>query len=221
MRPYVHARTGILTSEVSAGRAGRAAEGRKERRRRGRWKGDDAGTRQRQVAALLWLPAAAESARARRGASDGQGENERFLEGRGPGRPRGPAQPVGRLESERAGWGGRKGRVVRPKNDQRAAAPFHPHRYRFFQLSVQPRAERQTITGGRRRGCGRRKLAAAAMKNACAFFAFGPPLPRVSGGPTPIAEGKKKGSTATQDGGANHRRYRYKYYAWTDQLIYT
>lgn len=149
MRPYVHARTGILTSEVSAGRAGRAAEGRKERRRRGRWKGDDAGTRQRQVAALLWLPAAAESARARRGASDGQGENERFLEGRGPGRPRGPAQPVGRLESERAGWGGRKGRVVRPKNDQRAAAPFHPHRYRFFQLSVQPRAERQTIKDGR------------------------------------------------------------------------
>jgi len=75
-----------------------------------------------------------------RGASDGNCTGERRKRAV-LGGPRGPAQPV-------VGWkarelpGGRKGRVVRPKNDQRAAAPFLLHHCRFFQSS-HVRAESQ------------------------------------------------------------------------------
>jgi len=101
-----------------------------EKPRRGRWKGDGAGTRtwQLQVAlpCLACLPLSQHGPGVGRAMAITRRERRKraaVLGGPGAGgRPRGPAQPV-------VGWkarelpGGRKGRVVRPKNDQRAAAP--------------------------------------------------------------------------------------------------
>ena len=150
-----------------------------EKPRRGRWKGDDAGTRQRQLA-LIWLPAAAESAR-----PVAWGERWRLhwreektsgswrAGGRGTAARASPA--CGRLESERAAWGP-KG-TCGPAQKRPARGRSIPSPSLSILPVVRPATGREATIKDWRTGMGlRRKLAPAcgAGDEECVrIFAFG------------------------------------------------